>query len=140
MFNEAWSAWNDYSQVPQNINKTQPFSQAYLDEFQRRDADPSLPKVEVGANGNYVYYGNTDWYDLLYKNHNSATDQNIAISGSSGKASYYLTGRYFGQSGLFRYNTDDFKCIILQLRVHAIIALAAGNNTTQYTTRITITH
>jgi len=29
-FNEAWSAWNDYSQTPQNVNKTVKFSPAYL--------------------------------------------------------------------------------------------------------------
>ncbi|NIG56702.1 TonB-dependent receptor [Chitinophaga sp. Cy-1792] len=109
MFNEAWSAWNDYSQTAQNINKTQPFSAAYLAEYKKRNDDPSLPKVEVGPNGNYVYYGNTNWYDLLYKKHNFATDQNLAISGASEKASYYITGRYYGQEGLFRFNSDDFK-------------------------------
>lgn len=136
MFNEAWSAWNDYSQVPQNINKTQPFSQAYLDEYQKRDADPSLPKVEVGANGNYVYYGNTDWYDLLYKNHNSATDQNLSISGNSGKASYYLTGRYFGQSGIFRYNSDDFSSYNLTAKGSIqLLPWLQVNNTTQFSSR-----
>lgn len=108
-FNEAWSAWNDYSQTPQNINKTQPFSAAYLAEYKNRNANPSLPKAEVGANGNYVYYGNTNWYDLLYKNHSFSTDQNLAVSGATEKASYYITGRYFGQEGLFRFNSDNFK-------------------------------
>ncbi|MBC3540609.1 SusC/RagA family TonB-linked outer membrane protein [Rufibacter sediminis] len=109
MFNEGWSAWNDYSQTPQNVNKTVRFSPEYLAELERRANDPSLPKVEVGANGEYVYYGNTDWYKELYKDHNSAMEHNIGVSGSSGKASFYATGRYFGQEGLFRYNSDDYK-------------------------------
>lgn len=109
MFDSAWSAWNNYAQTPQNINKTQPYSQAYLDEYARRNADPSLPKVDVDANGNYVYYGNTDWYDLLYKKHTGAMDQNVAVSGSSGKTSFYITGRYYGQDGIFRYNSDDYR-------------------------------
>jgi len=136
MFDEAWTAWNDYSQIPQNINKTQPFSQAYIDEYKNRDQDPSLPKVEIGANGNYVYYGNTDWYKLLYKDHNSATDQNLSISGSSGKASYYITGRYFGQSGLFRYNTDDFKMYNLTAKGSIeLLPWLQINNTTQFSSR-----
>ncbi|TKK71738.1 SusC/RagA family TonB-linked outer membrane protein [Ilyomonas limi] len=137
MFNEAWSAWNDYSQVPQNINKTQPFSQAYLEEFKRRNENPSLPRVDIDANGNYVYYGNTDWYDLLYKNHNSATDQNISVSGSSGKASYYITGRYFGQSGLFRYNSDDYKMYNFTAKGSVqLLPWLQITNTTQYTNRL----
>jgi len=108
MFDSAWSAWNDYAQTAQNINKTQPFSKAYLEEYKKRNADPSLSKVETDQNGNYVYYGNTNWYDLLYKDHLGATSQNLSISGSSEKTSFYLTGRYYGQGGLFRYNSDDY--------------------------------
>ena len=107
-FNDAWSAWNDYAQTPQNVNKTVRFSPAYLAEFERRSKDPSLPKVEVGPNGEYVYYGSTDWFDELYKKNNTSTEQNISFSGSSEKASYYITGRYFGQEGIFKYNTDDY--------------------------------
>lgn len=108
-FNEAWSAYYDYSQTPQNINKTLKFSQEYLEELKRRSQTPGLPEVEVGPGGEYVYYGNTDWYKELYKKSTFATDHNISISGSSGKTSFYVTGRYFGQDGLFRYNTDDYQ-------------------------------
>lgn len=109
IFNEAWSAWNDYSQFPQNVNKTVRFSQEYLAEYERRNNDPSLPKVDINANGEYVYYGNTDWYDLLYKDRTGSMDQNISISGSSEKASFLVSARYFGQNGLFRYNSDDYR-------------------------------
>jgi TonB-linked SusC/RagA family outer membrane protein len=109
LFNEAWSAWNDYSQFPQNVNKTVRFSQEYLEEYERRNNDPALPKVDVNANGEYVYYGNTDWYKLLYKDRTGSMDQNISISGSSDKASFLVSARYFGQNGLFRYNSDDYR-------------------------------
>lgn len=109
MFNESWTAWNDYSQTPQNVNKTVKFSPAYLAEYEKRAQNPDLPKVDINSNGEYVYYGNTDWYKELYKDHNSSMEHNIAFSGSSGKSSFYVTGRYFGQEGLFRYNSDDYK-------------------------------
>lgn len=109
IFNDAWSAWNDYSQFPQNVNKTVRFSQEYLAELKRRNEDPSLPKVDVNANGEYVYYENTDWYGLLYKDRTSATDHNLSVSGATEKASFMITGRYYGQDGLFRYNSDDYK-------------------------------
>jgi TonB-linked SusC/RagA family outer membrane protein len=116
MFNESWTAWNDYSQTPQNVNKTVKFSPAYLAEFERRAKDPSLPKTEVGPNGEYVYYENTDWYKELYKNHTSSSEHNLSFSGSSGKADFYVTGRYYGQKGLFRYNSDDYKILSLRAK------------------------
>ncbi|GGF45725.1 SusC/RagA family TonB-linked outer membrane protein [Echinicola rosea] len=109
MFNEAWTAWNDYSQTPQNANKTLPFSQDYLAELKRRSEDPSLPDIEVGPNGEYIYYGSTDYYGELYKKSLLAMEHNLSLSGSNGKTGYYITGRYFDQEGLFRYNSDDFK-------------------------------
>jgi len=116
MFNEGWSAWNDYSQTPQNINKTVKFSQAYLQELERHANDPSLPQTIVNAAGEYEYYGNTDWYGQLYKDHNSAREHNLAVSGNSGKADFLITGRYYSQDGLFRYNSDDYNIYNLRAK------------------------
>ncbi|GGC61589.1 SusC/RagA family TonB-linked outer membrane protein [Pedobacter quisquiliarum] len=121
MFNEGWSAWNDYSQTPQNINKTVKFSPAYLEELKRRSENPNLPKTEVNAAGEYVYYENTDWYDELYKDNTSATEQNISLSGGSGKTDFYISGRSYKQDGLFRYNSDDYE--MLNLRAKGSIQL-----------------
>lgn len=122
MFNEGWTAWNDYSQTPQNINKTVKFSPAYLAELERRNNDPSLPKTAVDpTTGEYVYYENTDWYGELYKKSTSATEHNLSFSGSSGKADFYVTGRYFTQDGIFKYNSDDYR--ILSLRAKGSIQL-----------------
>jgi TonB-linked SusC/RagA family outer membrane protein len=135
MFDSAWTAWYDYSQVPLNINKTQPFSNAWLTEYAKRDADPSLPKTDV-VNGQYVYYANTDWYGTLYKKHNGAIDQNLSVSGSSGKASYYVTGRYYGQDGLFRYNSDDYKMYNLMAKGSIeLLPWLQIDNTTQFSSR-----
>ncbi|MEP6748982.1 MAG: SusC/RagA family TonB-linked outer membrane protein [Bacteroidota bacterium] len=134
MFDSAWSAWNN-GQIPQNINKTQPYSRAYLAEFAKRDADPSLPKTDV-VNGNYVYYGNTNWYDLLYKKNLGAMDQNLSVSGNSGKASYYISGRYYGQAGLFRYNSDDYKMYNITAKGSVdVLPWLNIYNTTQYSNR-----
>lgn len=108
MFNEAWTAANSYSQTPQNVNKTIKFSPDYLAELKRRSEDPSLPRVEVNPAGEYVYYYSTDWNKLLYKDFTQSTEHNISVSGGADKAGYLLTGRYYNQDGLFRYNSDDY--------------------------------
>jgi len=108
MFVEAFL--NGDGSFPQNINKTQKVSQAYLDEFKRRvESGQPYNTVEVDpVTGEYVYYASTDWYDLLYKDFTSSIEHNLAISGSSDKAAYLVSGRIMGQNGLFRYNTDDY--------------------------------
>lgn len=108
MFSEAFL--NGDGSFPQNINKTQKFSQAYLDEFKRR-AESGQPynQVEIDpVTGEYVYYGSTDWYGLLYKKNTAATENNITVTGSSDKASYLVSSHLSTQNGLFRYNTDDY--------------------------------
>jgi hypothetical protein len=57
----------------------------------------------------YVYYASHDKYKELYKDFTTGTEQNIAISGSTGTASFLITGRLLDQPGLFRYNSDDYK-------------------------------
>lgn len=129
-FNEAWSAYYDYSQTPQKINKSVLFSADYLEEFKRRSAIPGSPEVDVDANGNYVYYGNTDWYKELYKKQTYANDHNLSISGSGGKLSYYITGRFYDQKGLFRYNSDDYNMYNLRAKgsIQAFDWLRIDNN------------
>ena len=80
MFNDSFFAWE--GTYPQNVNKTLPFSQEYLAELERRSNDPSLPKTEIGPDGNYVYYESTDWYDLLYKDQLFTMEHNLSVSRS----------------------------------------------------------
>src|SRR5690606_38050115 len=110
MFNEAHLGRTDYATPPLGINKTVRFSQEYLAELRRRSEDPSLPKIDIDPEtGEYVYYENTNWYEELQNNSLSTYEHNLSFSGASEKTSFYLSGRYFFQEGLFRYNSDDFK-------------------------------
>jgi TonB-linked SusC/RagA family outer membrane protein len=107
MFNESFVSRENT--VPQNVNKTLKFSQAYLDSWEQRKGKTGLPEVEIHpTTGEYVYYASTDWYRELYKDNTNSKEHNITISGSTDKTSLLVTGRYFGQDGLFRYNSDDF--------------------------------
>ncbi|MDB5231105.1 MAG: SusC/RagA family protein, partial [Chitinophagaceae bacterium] len=88
------------------------FSQAYLTEVERRSKIPGLPDVEVDpVTGEYVYYASTDWYAQLYNPSTRSKEHNLTVSGSSDKTSFLITGRYFGQDGLFRYNSDDYSML-----------------------------
>lgn len=116
LFNEAYSAWNNYSATPKNINKSQTFTTSWLDTFKQRKEQGITDEVEIGADGTYTYYGNTDYYKELYKDQTFSQDHNISVSGSNGKLNYYVSGRYYDYDGLFRYNTDKYNTLNLRAK------------------------
>lgn len=116
-FYEAYNAWNNYSADPKNINKTQEFSLGWLDEFKRRKEAGITDEWDIDpATGKYIYYGNTDYYGELYKKNTFAQDHNLSVSGNNGKLNYYVSGRFYGYDGLFKYNTDDYKTMNLRAK------------------------
>ncbi|AHG91214.1 TonB-dependent outer membrane protein, SusC/RagA [Gemmatirosa kalamazoonensis] len=119
MFNESF--FNFEGTNPQNVNKTQSFSQQYLAEFEKRSKDPNAKTVEVGPDGQYVYYASTDWYGLLYKDQTPTSEQSLSVSRSTDKASFLISGRYLNQPGLFRYSSDDYR--LLNIRATGTLQL-----------------
>jgi TonB-linked SusC/RagA family outer membrane protein len=112
MFNESF--FNFEGTFPQNVNKTQTFSQQYLSEFEKRSKDPSLPRVSIGPDGQYVYYASEDWYGLLYKDDTPTKEHSLSVSRSTDKANFLVSGRYLDQPGLFRYSSDDYRMLNLR--------------------------
>ncbi|HNX80259.1 MAG TPA: SusC/RagA family TonB-linked outer membrane protein, partial [Prolixibacteraceae bacterium] len=131
MFAESFI--NGDGSFPQNINKEMKFSQAYLDEFKRRvESGQPYNEVEIDpATGEYIYYGSTDWFDLLYKKATTAFDNNLSVSGGGDKSAYMVSGRFMKQNGIFRYNTDDFSTINLRAKgnIQVFNWLNIDNNT-----------
>lgn len=115
-FYEAYHAWNNYSADPKNINKTQEFSLSWLENFRQRKEQGITQEWEIDPTGKYIYYGNEDYYDALYKKHTFAQDHNLSVSGNNGKLNYYVSGRFYGYDGLFKYNTDDYKTMNLRAK------------------------
>lgn len=119
-FDDAYYSWNDYKAHPQKANSVFLFSLDYLDELQKRQNDPSLPRVDVDpSTGRYVYYGSTDWLDELYADKNPSTEHSLSVSGSSNKVNYLISGRYLYQKGVFQYNPDNYK--IYNLRANGSV-------------------
>ncbi|SHE64474.1 TonB-linked outer membrane protein, SusC/RagA family [Mariniphaga anaerophila] len=109
-FLDAYYGYNDYSASdPTSINNVFPFSRSWYEELKRRNDNPELPRVRVNSDGNYEYFGNTDWNQLLYKDWTQGTDHKLSINGGNDVASYYVSGRFFAQDGIYRYNSDDLK-------------------------------
>jgi TonB-linked SusC/RagA family outer membrane protein len=70
--------------------------------------NPLLPKWGIDPAGNYAYYANTDWMKELYKNSNNSMEHALSVSGGTDRIKLSLSGRYYTQDGIFKYNPDDF--------------------------------
>src|SRR5690606_11494029 len=79
------------------------------ERLREHDENPSLPDVVYNEQlGHYEYFGNTDWFDYMHRKNIPATEASVSVSGGSEKASYYVSGLYYHQDGLFKYSPDVF--------------------------------
>lgn len=75
--------------------------------------DGKLATINV-ANGNYWYDGyaagnaNTDWYDVIYRNHTFSQEHNLSLNGGSDRIQYYFSVNYLDQNGLMEFNQDTY--------------------------------
>ena len=113
-FRSAW--YNYYGTVPTALNGFQSYSDAWLEEFKARRAAGNNNPVEINEQGKYIYYGNTDWYDELYKDSTFAQDHNVTISGGNEKADFYISGRYYKYDGLYNFNPDTYRSTNLRAK------------------------
>ncbi|HCC52377.1 MAG TPA: SusC/RagA family protein [Porphyromonadaceae bacterium] len=102
------SFYNFNRVLPAKINAQQEYSDEWLEKFRQRKAQGIKDEVVIEDNGTYTYYGNTDWYDLLYKDQSFAQDHNVTIQGGNEKGDFYISGRYYGANGLYNYNPDTY--------------------------------
>lgn len=104
-FIESYQSWK--GSYPTSVNNVFNFSTDYYNELVRRHNDPTLERMRVNSQGLYEYFGNTNWLDVIYKNCTYGTEHNVTVSGASDKASFYVSGRYWGQQGIYSNPVDE---------------------------------
>lgn len=119
LFYDAWYNFN--RSQPTGINKSQPFSRMWLDDFRTRKQNGITQSTTVDSSGNYVYYGNTNYYDVLYKDYVLAHTHNISASGTTGPLSYIVSGRLYDYDGLFNFNPDTYRTMNIRGKARAQI-------------------
>ncbi|MDR1723276.1 MAG: TonB-dependent receptor [Tannerella sp.] len=80
--------------------------QEYLDgkRTTETELDPR-PEVDGWLTGN----GNNDWFKIFLKDASFNQQHNIGVSGSAGKAGYYVGMGYLQQLGLIRFGEDSYQ-------------------------------
>ncbi len=114
LFQQAY--YNNYGYNPSGINSSMDFSMSWLEEFKRRKEQGITDEVAIGENGDYVYYGNTNYYDVIYKPYTLAHTHNLSLSGNTGKLNYYLSGRIYKYDGILNFNPDKYQTMSLRAK------------------------
>ncbi len=110
---------NAMGKDPANINNVFPFNRTWYAELARRNSDPSYEKWRINNKNQYEYFGNTNWYDVFYKNYTTGHQHNITVTGGGDVASYYVSGRMFEQDGI--YNAGDEKYRQFNVKAKGVI-------------------
>jgi len=88
------------------------------------------PYQEKLANGNYKFFGNTDWYSYLFRKWQPLQNHNISLSGGGKRVQAYLSGRYFNTKSI--QNIVDAPLVRYNLKANvnfqATDWLELGNN------------
>lgn len=53
-------------------------------------------------------FGNTNWYDFYLKDVTTSQEHNFSLTGGDKGFTYYLSGNYMGQTGLFKYAKEKY--------------------------------
>ena len=117
LFSEAYYSVSGKYQT--SIFNTQEFSRTWLEEFRLRQLAGNKRTTEVNSEGKYVYYGNEDYYDFLYKDFTTSQTHNVSVSGGGKDFNYYVSGRLYQYDGLFTYSTDKYRSMNLRAKMSA---------------------
>lgn len=105
---------------PTKVNGYDTFSPEYVEELRRRWHDPEYEYYQnpwgYAADGTYLYYGSTNWFDLYYKDYNTTQNYNFSVSGSSKKTSFSVSGRYYTQDGIYNFGNEKFNSLSLRAK------------------------
>ena len=118
LFAEAYKNYYNGT-APSGFNSIMDWSQAWMDEFLRRKQKGITDEVDVDESGRYVYYGNTNYYDVIYKPYTLSHTHNLSASGSSGKIDYYVSGRLYQYDGILNFNPDVYRTTALRSKLSA---------------------
>ncbi|WP_236976130.1 SusC/RagA family TonB-linked outer membrane protein [Membranihabitans maritimus] len=104
------------------------------EELKKRQTDNSLPSVVIdNRNGKdqYIYYGNTDWWNEIFRDWQTGMEHNVSITGGTEKTNFLLSGRFYQKNGMMRLNQDKFKSYNLRGKIDVDITdwLTVHNNT-----------
>lgn len=137
-----WSAVtvNKFWQATNNTNYVQGYTdydyQQLLARVNDKKEHPDRPWIVMeNRNGRnqWYYYGNYDWYHMLYRDTHPVQQHNISLSGGKDKYKYFLSGGLEQREGVLALDHDKYKRFNLRAKLDfAINKWASFSNNTSF--------
>jgi TonB-linked SusC/RagA family outer membrane protein len=124
------------------LNYTDRDMQQLLARVNDKEEHPDRPwTVEEVRNGRkqWVYYGNYDWWDMLYRQKRPVQQHSVSLSGGTKDIKYLVSGAYDRQEGIQRQSPDLYQKYNLRSKIDFRINPWAtlSNNTSFFTSKYT---
>lgn len=136
--NTFWQAKNGTNYV----DYTDYDMQQLLARVNDKTENPDRPwVVEDTRNGRrqWVYYGNYDWWHMMYNDRRPTQQHSISLSGGTKDVKYLVSGAYDYQKGILNMNPDIYRKYNLRSKIDFTINRYAtlSNNTSFYGSQYT---
>lgn len=136
--NTFWRAKNGTNYV----DYTDYDMQQLLVRVNDKTENPDRPwVVEDTRNGRrqWVYYGNYDWWHMMYNDRRPTQQHSISLSGGTKDVKYLVSGAYDYQKGILNMNPDIYRKYNLRSKIDFTINRYAtlSNNTSFYGSQYT---
>lgn len=132
--NKFWKADSGTSYFNYTDNDMRQLLARVNDKEENPDRPWVVEEVRNGRN-QWVYYGNYDWWDMLYRSKRPVQQHSVSLNGGSKDVKYLVSGAYDRQEGIQRQNPDKFQKYNLRSKIDFNINKWAtlSNNTSFYT-------
>ena len=119
---------------PSDLHRIMPFSEEYLEELGRRSQTGYLNPVSVDEDGNYIYYGNTNWLKMFYTPYHISHTHSLSINASGKRVSGSVSGRYYNQGSIYKIGKERYDTFFLRGKIGVKLAdwASIDNNTSLY--------
>lgn len=136
--NKFWQADNGQNFVDYTDRDMQQLLARVNDKTEHPDRPWVIEEVRNGRK-QWVYYGNYDWWDMLYRQKRPVQQHSISLSGGTKDIKYLVSGAYDRQAGMQRAHPDIYNKYNLRAKIDFRINKWAtfSNNTSFFSSNYT---
>ena len=138
MVNKFWQADSGTNYINYN-DKDMEELWARVNDKTENPARPWVVTEMRNGRNQWVYYGNNDWWDLLFSKRRFNQQHSISLSGGSDNVTYMVSGSYLQEKGIQKHIPDMYNRFNLRSRIDFRINKWAtlSSNTSLFSTKYT---
>ena len=134
--NQFWQAKNGTLYVDYNDQDMQELWNRVNDKTEHPDRPWTVEQVRNGRR-QWVYYGNYDWWHMLFRDNHPMQQHDVSISGGKDDIKYFVSGAFDRQEGILREHPDVYKRYNLRSKLDFRINkwITMSNNTSFFSSQ-----